>query len=769
MGPAEKQTSQKCFLLNYLFRDRNGRFEIVLYAVSDRRRPVRITVDDFRPLFFTARSTPAKEAAAAERRELPLRSMTGGGPVDCLYFPTYAAFLDAGRTLREKGMAVYESDVNPADRFLMERSVRGGFEATGPWQERDGTLACRNPRIRGAHVDPVLSVLSLDIETNAASGEILSLACCGKNQRVIILGAGNGDATTRYCRSEKDLLTLFFDHLKREDPDIIIGWNIVAFDLLMLQNRCAALSVPFRMGRDDGGRVTESAASGRLTARIPGRAVIDVPDLLRATFHDFEEYSLDFVAGAMLGKRKTITGKGAEKIREINRLFREDPAGLAAYNLNDAVLTKEIFERADLLAGAVARTKRSGLPLERTGGSVAAFDWLYLPRLHRAGFVAPDAADAPPPPAPLPGGFVLEPKPGLYHTVLSFDFRSLYPSIIMTFNIDPLGLVLASPDRVAGPAGPSFAAGPAILPGIIAELMAARQRAKDERNTHESQAIKILMNSLYGVLGATGCRFFSADLASTITRTGQFIFKQTMEHILESTGFPVIYGDTDSLFVHRGEQAGAGTSADGNTIAAETTAWLAASLKEQFGVTSALLLQFEHCFRHFFIPSLRGSQQGSKKHYCGALEENGSLRLVFKGMESVRRDWTELAKELQQELIMRLFAGRPCEDVIASVVQDVRAGRADDKLVYAKALRKRLDEYTGALPHHVQAAKLLKTPGHLIRYYMTTSGPQPVEHRTAPIDYDHYVDTQVRPIADSILELFGTSFERLVSGQQELF
>lgn len=766
--------TQTCFLLNHTGRDVRGKFEITLYAKSADQTPVIISIDSFRPLFFVPRTTPADATSGAmERKRLPLKSMADGMPVDCLYFMTNTAFQENGRKLRENGQQVLESDIHPVERYLMERSVRGGFEAKGVWQQQNKTLCCRNPQLRGASFTPALSVLSFDIETNARTQEILSIASCGKRQTVFVRGSHVDSAPVFFCPTERELLTRFFDHVKSEDPDVIIGWNVVDFDLWTIQERCDRLQVQFRLGRGgdrDGGRITEGKRDGTKKAYIPGRVVIDTPFLLRTYYRPFEEYSLDFVASMMLGKGKLIHETGAAKIDEIIRLWNVDPLALARYNLEDAALTLEIFERSGILPNAIERSKRSGQLLDRSGGSVAAFDYLYLPLLHRAGFVAPDSVDVPLPLSPLPGGFVLEPKPGLYENVLVLDFKSLYPSIIMTFKIDPLGLVNPAQPRITGPAGPSFSDDNAILPSIIAELMQARAAAKRDNNPYLSQAIKILMNSFYGVLGAQGCRFFSAELATTITRTGQYILKQTIEYIQSSTPYPVIYGDTDSLFVHLGQGRENMSDDIGKTIGKEVTAWFAAKLKERFGVVSALELQFERSFRHFFMPPLRGSTQGSKKHYCGSFTDStGAVKLIFKGMESARSDWTDLAKEFQHELFIALFAGKPVVDFIVATVERVRSGRADDKLVYKKRLRKKLDEYTINIPPHVQAAKLLDHPGHLIRYYITTAGPQPLEKRSAPLDYEHYVESQLKPIADSILEMQGTNFDRIVSGQQDLF
>ncbi|MGD0113712.1 MAG: DNA polymerase domain-containing protein, partial [Armatimonadota bacterium] len=201
-----------------------------------------------------------------------------------------------------------------------------------------------------------------------------------------------------------------------------------------------------------------------------------------------------------------------------------------------------------------------------------------------------------------------------------------------------------------------------ILPGIIAELLAARDRAKQTDNAPLSQAIKIIMNSFYGVLGTTSCRFFSAEVASTITGTGQYILRETSAHIEQTSGCPVIYGDTDSLFVLLGAGQERVAVQRASDIADEVNQWLRSQIQARFGAESALLLQCERHFRYFFMPTIRGSTQGSKKRYCGALErDDGSLQLVFKGLESARTDWTDLAQQIQHELYMRMFTQQPVE------------------------------------------------------------------------------------------------------------
>ena len=770
--------SLTCFLLNYSSHDSRGHFEISLYAVTTDHIPVKITIDNYRPLFFIPRTLSHDfTTRATERKELPLTSL-GGTAVDCLYFSTWTAYQECARQLKNQNVIVYESDLHPVDRFLMERFVCGGFQARGPFTQKEGTICMRNPQIRGCDMSPSLQVMSFDIETNAETGELYSIACSGISDLVFIIGSSpvlsgtessSSEINIFYCKNEAELLARFFTHVQSENPDILIGWNVVDFDLNIIQDRCAALSVPFAIGRDSGARILQTPSSRQHFARIPGRVVMDIPLLLRTYYRPFEEYSLNFVASELLNQTKEIELRGAEKIAEIHRQFREDKAALASYNLQDARLTKQIFEKTDILPNSLERTKRSGQLLDRTGGSIAAFDYLYLPRLHRAGFVAGDITDTLQSSVPLPGGYVVEPEPGVYENVLVFDFRSLYPSIILTFKIDPLAYHISSSHRIQTPAGASFSADTHILPGKIEQLLQARMAAKKENNPHLSQAIKILMNSFYGVLGSQGCRFFSPELATAITKTGQYILKTTIKHINDTTPYSVIYGDTDSLFVLLGPGKEQSAATVGTKLAMQITTWLSEHLKTHFNVQSALFLQYENHFRHFLIPSVRGATHGSKKHYCGSIHDDSEMKLLFKGMESARSDWTDLAKEFQHELICRLFQNEPVEDYILDIVGRVRRSELDEKLIYKKRLRKRIEEYTTNIPPHAQAARLLQSPHPLIRYYITVDGPQPLQRCTSPLDYDHYIYCQLQPVADSVLEWTGKSFSAILSGQQDLF
>ena len=145
-------------------------------------------------------------------------------------------------------------------------------------------------------------------------------------------------------------------------------------------------------------------------------------------------------------------------------------------------------------------------------------------------------------------------------------------------------------------------------------------------------------------------------------------------------------------------------------------------------------------------------------------------------MEAVRHDWTPLAQDLQRDVLDRVFHGAgpgEIDDLVRDLLHDLRAGRKDEKLSYRKSLRKPVEAYTKSSPPHARAAALLppEERSGLIRYLWTRDGPQPESRRTAPPDYEHYVQKQVRPIVESIAPYIGLQTENLFAsgGQLGLF
>jgi len=535
------------YLLTRHWRDTNNGIELCFWGATEHG-PVRCQITHQEAVCFLQRNNQVQTPTNARRSALSLKSLDGQD-VDGLYFQ-HQRDLSA---LRKGSIELYESDIKPSDRYLMERFICAGFEASGDILNGNNFLSLTNPRITPASVKPALRALSLDIETRGSSDQLYSIAGSVMNadkaqNRVYMIGEGSSaqrpDYELHFCADERTLLAEFFKWLRVVDPDIIIGWAIINFDLNFIERKCRSLGVSFDMGRGtDSAAILQPGNPGQpRIAKLPGRAVLDGIDLLKAGFWAFDSFSLDNVAHELLGEGKLITSS-EDKVARINELFKNNKVELADYNIKDCQLVNDIFKKADLIEFAVQRANLTGLAMDRLGGSVAAFDNLYLPRLHRHGFVAPDVNSSSNG-LGSPGGYVLDSQPGIYKNVLVFDFKSLYPSIIRTFCIDPLGLAQFGNNPVPGFMEAKFSRDTHILPGIIEELWQARDVAKETANKPLSQAIKIIMNSFYGVLGTNGCRFHSHQLDSSITRRGHDIITSSRDKI-EAQGYRVIYGDTD--------------------------------------------------------------------------------------------------------------------------------------------------------------------------------------------------------------------------------
>ena len=723
-------------------------------------------------------------------------------PVNALYFKSHRSARDAQDIFRQNNIDFWESDIRPPERYLMERFITAGaqIDIASELSLSAQTQPLINPRLLpladdASHWRPSLRMLSLDIETTMDAKQLYSIGVwCEADKKVFMVGAGEHTNSVVFCEDEKSCLLAFFEFLQVADPDILIGWNLVQFDLLVMENICQRLNIELQLGRANQSIHWrhEEGDGGRSFVVIPGRVALDGIELLKAANYRYESYSLQNVAQELLGESKLITG--SDRGDDITQLFKSDKLALAAYNLHDCELVWKIFAQQELLAFALERSQLTGLLLDRIGGSVAAFEYLYLPRLHRRGYIAPNLGELESD-VISPGGYVMNSRPGIYDNVLVLDFKSLYPSIIRTFLIDPCAFWLAQHNQltddetVAGFNEAYFAREGHILPTVIEQLSAARDRAKQHKNAPLSHAIKIIMNSFYGVLGSPGCRFFDPRVCSSITLRGHEIIQRSRDWI-EQQGYAVIYGDTDSLFVWlenncvgKPPKTLAQCDKIGARLAKELNGWWQQTLRAEFNIKSALEIQYETHYLRFLMPTIRGSDLGTKKRYAGLIDVNGQRDMVFKGLENVRTDWTQLAKEFQMTLYRKVFDGEDYFDFVRTTTAQVLAGERDLELIYRKRLRRHLHEYQKNVPPHVQAARKYEQltgerlrRGDWISYVITLSGPEPVgsyevdmKLRQSPIDYQHYVNKQLTPVADSILHFMNESLGQLVESQLSLF
>lgn len=733
-----------------------------------------------------ARDVLAQHNIPFQFQDLNLSTFDGDA-VTALYFNTSVHSYLARDKLKQLNLKCYEDDVRLSERFLMERFVYGSAHVVGIIEKQDepnGYFHLQQAKLKAGQYQPKFKLLSLDIECSE-QGELFCIGLMGENDKqVLMIGAAQPSETwIRWVADEKALLLALVEQIHLFDPDIIIGWNVVNFDFRLLIKRAALHKVKLTFGRGKQAITWRDARNevnqGFVT--IAGRVVIDGIDALKTATYQFPSFSLEAVAQTLLGEGKE-TPDVDNRLAQIEHDFKFNKIKLAHYNLQDCALVLAIFAKTKVLDFLTLRSQLTGLELDRMGGSVAAFSNLYLPKLHRAGYVAPNR--------PIdgglasPGGYVMSSKPGLYQHVLVLDFKSLYPSIIRTFKIDPLGLVegLKAPDNaIGGYRGALFDRNKHFLPDIITSLWQQRDQAKKDKDVVRSQAIKILMNSFYGVLGSGGCPFYDTRLASSITLRGHDIM-QTTARWIEQAGYEVIYGDTDSTFVYlQGIDSDKQAQAIGQQLALNINQKWTELISADYQLSNYLEIEFESHFVQFLMPTIRGSELGSKKRYAGLKRTSQGDELVFKGLETVRSDWTSLAKHFQHTLYQLVFAQQDVKQFIKQTIEKVRSGALDNDLVYRKRIRRRLDLYVKNVPPHVKAARLADeqylSRGKSARYQnkgwvsylITVNGPEPLEFVNSTIDYEHYIDKQIKPIAEGILPFIGISFNELIANQLDLF
>ncbi|RME53024.1 DNA polymerase II [Candidatus Woesearchaeota archaeon] len=678
--------------------------------------------------------------------------------------------------LHREGVPTFEADVRFEYRFLIDKGLRGAVNVVG--RGRDGGEFGVDVVFEEATVEPLppddyvpknLRVLSFDIETDKEGGGLYSIAVVTNEGFETVLMRSEGKVRgAETFPSEKEVLERFLEVVREQDPDVLVGWNVVDFDLAELARLCRRHKVVFALGRGGGEvRLRRYESFFRESkADCPGRIVLDGIAVLRGNFIKMDDYKLSTVAKHYVGEDKLFSGP--DRYKQIDEAFRKDPALLAKYNRKDATLVLQVLEKSGAFDLTVRRSLLTGMPLDRVSASIASLDQLYLHELRKKGFVAPTGGFRERE-ARTVGGYVMQSKPGIYEYVLVCDFKSLYPSIMRTFNIDPL--MFEEPckkNSIKAPNGACFRREEGILPAIIAEILARREAATKKGDALARFALKILMNSFYGVMASPSCRFYNPKIANAITSFAR-MFIQMLERRLRGLGYSVIYGDTDSLFIDLKERSLESAEEAGRKLVREANLFLREYIKKEYRVESFLELEFEKVFVRFLMPRARHGVSGAKKRYAGLLRRDGKEELEFVGLEFVRRDWTDLAKKFQSELLNKIFHNEEVESYVQGFVRDVREGKYDDLLVYRKAIRKELDKYTKTTPPHVKAArKLKKLDSSLIEYVMTKKGPEPVGLQSAPIDYDHYIEKQLRPIADALLVFGKRSFDEIVKGDRQM-
>nr|AAA72101.1 DNA dependent DNA polymerase [Thermococcus litoralis] len=627
--------------------------------------------------------------------------------------------------------------------------------------------------------DEELKLLAFDIETfyhegdEFGKGEIIMISYADEEEARVITWKNIDLPYVDVVSNEREMIKRFVQVVKEKDPDVIITYNGDNFDLPYLIKRAEKLGVRLVLGRDKEHPEPKIQRMGdSFAVEIKGRIHFDLFPVVRRTIN-LPTYTLEAVYEAVLGKTKSKLG--AEEIAAIWET-EESMKKLAQYSMEDARATyelgKEFFpmeaELAKLIGQSVWDVSRSS-----TGNLV---EWYLLRVAYARNELAPNKPDEEEYKRRLRttylGGYVKEPEKGLWENIIYLDFRSLYPSIIVTHNVSPDTLEKEGCKNydVAPIVGYRFCKDfPGFIPSILGDLIAMRQDIKKKMKStidpiekkmldYRQRAIKLLANSYYGYMGYPKARWYSKECAESVTAWGRHYIEMTIREIEEKFGFKVLYADTDGFYA---------------TIPGEKPELIKKKAKEFLNYINSKLpglleLEYEGFYlRGFFV---------TKKRYA-VIDEEG--RITTRGLEVVRRDWSEIAKETQAKVLEAILKEGSVEkavEVVRDVVEKIAKYRVPlEKLVIHEQITRDLKDYKAIGPHVAIAKRLAARgikvkPGTIISYIVLKGSGKisdrvillteydPRKHKYDP---DYYIENQVLPAVLRILEAFGYRKEDL--------
>ncbi|MEM4699423.1 MAG: DNA polymerase domain-containing protein [Candidatus Nezhaarchaeales archaeon] len=612
---------------------------------------------------------------------------------------------------------------------------------------------------------PSLRVLAFDIECYSESG-----APKPHKDPVIIISAatieGGREQFVASDLDDREVLSEFTSFIKKYDPDVIVGYNSNLFDWPYLVARAKRLGLRLDISRE--GTEPQPSVYGHYS--IVGRASVDLynyaEDLAEVKVKTLENVA-DYLKVMSKDARTTI------EYTEIPKYWKEGALRkkLLKYAMEDAESTLGIAEKA--LPFLYQLSNLTGLPLDQVAAASVGFrvESHLMRHAFLEGELAPNRIERPY--SPYKGAIVLKPRPGIHENVAVIDFSSMYPHIMIKYNI---GFDTYIPPDEAFE-GEFFEAPevkhkfrkrpPSLYRKVLERLLEARAKIREQMRgldpsdpnyiilDNRQQAIKVLANASYGYLGWVGARFYMKPCAEATAAYGrQTILKANK--LAKDYGLDVIYSDTDSLFV--------------KYVKGKVEEFIK-RVEEEVGIE----LKIDKVYTVLFFTE-------AAKKYAGLLSDG---RVDVVGFEAVRGDWCGLAQEVQTkvlELVLREKSVQGAVKYVQEVIRKLRRGEVPMKeLIIWKTLAKSFEEYEVEAAHVAAARRLMEAGfslevGDKVGFVIVKGASDKLADRAVPyvlakpeeIDYEYYVTKQVVPSVLRVLKYFNIKEEELLAGRRQV-
>lgn len=690
---------------------------------------------------------------------------------------------------------IYEYDIPFVKRYLIDKAIvpLTAAEAKGDFVEsKNKVITFKAESIAQFSTDSIKSpkILAFDIETYNPNGKnfipeehpIIMLSFYGQDfKKVITWKRFKTDLDyIEFVEGEADLINRFKEIIEHQRPDIIAGYFSDGFDFPYLLIRAAKYKITLDIGLDGS---TINYKKGKTEAiQITGITHFDVFKLVKKTMGrmlETDSYGLDNVAAELLGDKKIeVEMDGLAIAWDGNTLELEN---FCKYNLKDSELTYRLAVK--LLPNIEELAKIVGLPLFEVNRM--AFSQLV------ESFILKNTKDfdeiAPNRPnnddiserrsKTYQGAFVYEPTPGLYKDIVIFDFRSLYPSIISSHNIGPSTLncdCCRDKAEFAPTEKKEYwfcKEKKGMIPLLVEDIVTRRMRIKEMLKGNKdpllkarSESLKLLANSFYGYLGFFGARWYCFECALSVTAFGRSYITKVIDTAKEK-GFHVLYSDTDSIFLALGEHK------------KEDAVKFVEKINE--GLPGVMELEYEGFYPAGLFVSAKEGAYGAKKKYA-LLREDGTLKIT--GFETIRRNWSYIAKEAQENVLnIALKENNPKKAIeyIRGVITSLKQKKIpNEKLIIETQIQKDIEDYASIGPHVAVAKRMIEKgqkigQGSVIKFIVSDipgiireKARLPEELEQGKYDSEYYINNQIIPSVDKIFEVLGFSKEE-ISGKKE--
>ncbi|KAF8574772.1 DNA/RNA polymerase, partial [Ramaria rubella] len=749
----------KVFIYNWELRSKNP-VTIIAHGLTENNEYYRKVVDYFYPFCFT----DPKNVKNMKVREMEYVTMRSSTNINSKATYSRVSFDDHLSMVKQCSNNGYMHDINITTMFLSEYK----FPFTG-WFETEQKLEPL-PDV----IPTFPKILSFDIECISSSGsgmpkpykrgdriEMISMVFgkyldkSSRTNYLIYVGYKNeiviDDCKCISCDTEQELLMNFGNIVSEEDPDIITGYNIFGFDFDYILKRCKLFLIPLpeisRSGETTSHPVawSSSAYGENFYNRIEASGRIFIDMMIFFQRMNLGSYSLDFISRKFLGVgKKDISHENVWRDRSLIEEY-------ARYCVNDSVLTIDLFNMFYMWTEVCEMSRAMMCSIEdiyTRGEQMKVLNQVVYSCISRG--IVLKKIEQKEQWTNIKGALVMEPEIGLYRNCSVVDFQSMYPSIMILYNVCPstfIGYKKFSTETVG------------ILPYVAQQLISERKKVKEKIKDSDGMvrqilnsrqmSLKISANSLYGVLGFEKNQYLGHHgCSSSITGIGRQMLRSIAKYIVEECHHKVVYGDTDSCVIFFGENMS-------EEECKKTTNIICDRINNNL-LTQPMTLNFEEFYdlMVFF----------TKKRYI--MFKGDSIK--YKGVAKVRSNYCNYVKKCYEDLIKaigRIEDEEYLKNIVATSFVELLEGLVSiDDLVLTKSV-KPLEQYkTQVSPQYIMARRLLHEGvdwQSRLEYIFVSNGgrlqgekmytPYEVERNNMKIDYLYYLDRQLIPALKDLL------------------